>query len=128
MKIFEAFKTSKELVKETEYLKIYKCICDDKQYKIIVTKNSANKHTIIHCIDDYIAWEQTPRLWHLAGKRYADKVPIFKFDTTDNVITLFVVKGKPNGITGLDEGIFRSANRFNDSSLNVIRYCRFKEM
>ncbi len=128
MKIFDAFKNSRQLVEETDFLKIYKCLSENVEYRIIITKKIANKFSIIHCIDDYIAWEQVPRFWRLAGRRYGDRIPIYKFDKTTNIVSIFVVRGAPNGITGLDDGIFCCANNFDISCLNVMTYRRLKEL
>ncbi len=128
MKIFDAFKNSRELVEEAGSVKIYKCFSENVEYRIIITKKIANKFSIIHCIDDYIAWEQVPRFWRLAGRRYGDRIPIYKYDKNKNVVAIFVVRGIPNGITGLDDGIFRCANNFDISCLNVMTYRRFKKL
>ena len=107
-------------------MKIYKCVLNNKEYKIITTKKFANRHTIIHCIDDYIAWEQVPLIPRFAGRMYGDKVPVYKFDKDKNINLIFLVRGKPNGITGLDDGIFRCANNFDDNYISVMIYNRLK--
>jgi len=105
MKIFECFKRSKELIDETEFVKVYKLIYGEKDYKIIITKRAANKHTVIHFINNMVCWEQIPRLFRLAGRQYGDKIPIYKF-TDKPVNTIFVLKGIPLADEGLDDGIF----------------------
>lgn len=127
MKMFDCFKLSKELIGETEFVKIYKIVCNEKDYKILITKKFANKHTIIHFIDNTICWEQVPRFWRLSGRRYGDKIPIYKFD--GKVLnTLFVVKGTPGGDEGLDNGIFRSPKRYDENFVNCMIYKKFKKM
>lgn len=128
MKLFDCFKTSKQFAEETKFVKIYKCVVDDKEYKIIITKKLANKYTIIHCVDDYVAWEQVPRIPRLAGKTYGDKVPLYKCERDKNITSIFVVRGKPNGFVGLDNGIFRCASNFDENYLNVMSYKRFKTL
>ena len=54
MKIFDDFKRSKELIDETEFVKVYKLVCDEKEYRIILTKRIANKRTVIHFVDHTI--------------------------------------------------------------------------
>ena len=102
MKIFDDFKRSKELIDETDFVKIYKLVCDEKEYKIILTKRIANKRTVIHFVDRTILWEQTPWFPRLAGRYYGDKIPIYKF-TDKPVNTIFVLKGVPLA----DEGLAR---------------------
>ena len=127
MKIFEAFKLSKKLAEKTKYVRIYRCTCDRKEYNIILTRRFADKRSVIHCINDYVAWEQLPRMPVLSGLN-GEKVPVYKFSDNKNAVTVFVVRGKPNVITGLDEGIFRGANNFDDRYINVMSYGRFKKI
>ena len=127
MKIFECFKLSKKLVNETAFVKVYQLICEEKEYKIIITKRAANKHTIIHFIDNTVFWEQIPRLPRLAGRQYGDKIPIYKFDG-QILNTIFVIKGTPLGEEGLDDGIFRSPKKYDENFVNCMTYKRFKKM
>ena len=127
MKIFECFKLSRELIDETEFVKVYKLICEEKEYKIILTKWSANKHTVIHFIDNTVCWEQIPRLFRLAGRQYGDKIPIYKF-TDKPVNTIFVLKGIPLADEGLDDGIFRSRKKYDENFVKCMTYKKFKEM
>jgi len=125
MKLFNSFKTNKELIGETDFVKIYKTVCDEKEYKIIITKKFANKYTVIHFIYNCICWEQIPRLWRIAGRRYGDKIPIYKFDEKISN-TIFVVKGTPVGDEGLDNGIFRSPKKYDENYVNCMTYKKFK--
>lgn len=127
MKIFECFKRSKELIDETEFVKVYKLIYGEKDYKIIITKRAANKHTVIHFINNTVCWEQIPRLPRLAGRQYGDKIPIYKF-TDKPVNTIFVLKGILLADEGLDDGIFRSIKKYDENYVNCMTYKKFKEM
>ncbi len=129
MKIFECFKLSKELIDETEFVKVYKLVYDEKEYKIIITKRFANKHTIIYFIDSTIYWEQIPII--IRGSGYVpgrDRIPIYKFDSGKVLNTLFIVKGTPLGDEGLDNGIFRSSKKYDENYVNCISYKKFKGM
>ena len=127
MKLFNSFKTNKQLIDQTKFVKVYSVKCDDKEYTIIIPKRIANKFTVIHFIDNTICWEQVPRFWRLSGRRDGDKIPIYKFD--NKVFnTLFVVKGSPFGDEGLDNGIFRSSKKYDDNCVNCITYSKFKKM
>lgn len=127
MKIFDCFKLSKQLIDETEFVKVYKLVYDEKEYKIIITKHFANKRTIIHFIDNTICWEQIPRFPRFSGIHLGDNIPIYKFD--EKVLnTLFVLRGNPLGDEGLDNGIFRSLKKYDENYVNCITYKKFKEM
>jgi len=128
MKPYDAFKASGKLIEETESVKVYQCSLDEKKYIIIVSKKRANQRTIIHCLDNYVAWQVRYRFPTTGGKAYSDILPIYKFTEDKNHITLFVVKGKPVSIQGLDDGIFCSAKMFHKNSINVMSYKRFKEL
>lgn len=127
MKLFQAFKTNKKLLSSTIYVNIYHVLWNDKEYTIIITKKSANKHTIIHFIDNTIYWEQIPRFPKLTGKDWGDKIPIYKFN--GKVLnTIFVLKGTLLGDEGLDNGIFRSIKRFDENFVNCMTYRHFKKL
>ncbi len=128
MKLFNSFKAAKKLINETEFVRIYKLIHGEKEYKIIITKRFANKHTIIHFANNTVCWEQIPRFPRLVGKPYGEKIPIYKFYGDKFLNTLFVVKGSPLGDEGLDDGIFRSPKRYNENFVNCMTYKKFKNM
>ena len=128
MRMFDCFKRSKELITETEFVKIYKLVCGDKDYTIIIPKKIANKRTVIHFNEDTVCWEQIPLFPRLSGKYYrGDRVPIHKF--VGNLRnTIFVVKGAPLSDIGLDHGIFRSPRKYDEKFVNCMTYKRFKKM
>lgn len=128
MKIFEQYKINKQLIEKTKFVKIYKCDFDGKEYRIVLTKKSANKYSIIHCKDEHIVWQQVPRLFNWGGKAIGTTNVIYKFVQDKNCVTIFIIRGKPNGITGLDDGAFRCANNFDEDYINVMSYSRFKKL
>ena len=128
MKLFEQFKTDKELIGETKFVRIYRCIMNDRDYRIILTKKFANGHTLIHCVNKDVAWEQVPLLPRNAGRNYGDKIPVYRFAEDTGVVQVFVVKGRPNGFVGLDNGVFRCADKFDEGCLNVMSFHRFKKL
>ena len=128
MKLFNSFKTNKELINQTEFVNVYSVKCDEKEYTIIIPKKRANNKTIIHFVDNTIYWEQIPRFHRLAGRQYGDRIPIYKFDNNKFLNTIFVLKGVPLGDEGLDNGIFRSSKKYDENYVNCITYKKFKEM
>ena len=57
-----------------------------------------------------------------------DRIPVAQISPSKDAVTLFIIKGKPNSITGLDEGIFRSVHKFDKKLINVMSEARFKEL
>lgn len=126
MTIYQRFQTEARLCEETEFVQIYRMTVADKQYKIVLTKRRANGHTVIHCERGYVAWEQVPLFPRLTGRNYGDKTPIYTAIPEKDCITLFIVKGKPNGFVGLDDDVFRCADNFDKRCINVMSWRRFK--
>ena len=125
MKMFEAFQNTKELLFNTPFIDVYSVMCNDKEYTVILTRKRANKRTVIYFTDNTIYWEQTPRFPRLAGL-HGEKIPICKFDTANTSNTLFVVRGTPMGDEGVDNGIFRSMKRYDETFVNCMTYKQFK--
>ena len=126
MKLFDSFKTNKELINQTKFVNVYSVKHNDKEYTIIIPRKRANKKTIIHFIDNTICWEQISRFPKLVGQ-CGDRIPIYKFDGKVSD-TLFVVKGAPLGDEGLDNGIFRSSKKYDENFVNCMTYKKFKEL
>ena len=101
---------------------------DGKQYEIYFTRRRANKLSILHCKDNTIEWEQLPVIPRIAGRLYGIPEPIIRLAPQKDCIKIFVVMGKPNSITGLDDGIFRSIHKYDEAYVNVMSVARFKEI
>ena len=101
---------------------------EGKKYEIYFTKKRANRYSIIHCKDNTIEWEQFPVLPRIAGRRYGIREPIIRLSPSKDSLKFFIVMGKPNSITGLDEGVFRSIHKYDESFINVMSEKRFKEL
>ena len=112
----------------TDKIGLVKFEDDNKKYEIYFTRKRANRYSIIHCKNNTIEWEQFPVLPRIAGRRYGIREPIIKLATSKDCIRIFVIMGKPNSITGLDEGIFRSIHKYDENYLNVMSESRFKEL
>ena len=101
---------------------------ENKKYEIYFTRKRANKYSIIHCKNNTIEWEQFPILPRIVGRRYGIREPIISIAPTKECVRIIVIRGKPNSITGLDEGIFRSIHKFDENCINVLSEARFKEL
>ena len=128
MTLYQRFKTEAVLCEQTAFVRIYRLTADGTEYKVVGTKRRANGHSVIHCEHNRILWEQVPLFPRFAGRNYGDKVPIFTAIPEKGCVTVFVVRGKPDGFVGLDEGVFRSADRFDEKSINVMSERRFRRM
>lgn len=128
MTIYQTFQTDARLREKTEYVNVYRMTIDDMEYKVVVTKRRANGHTVIHCEANRITWEQVPRFPRLAGRNYGDKTPIYAAIPEKSCVTVFVVRGKPDGFVGLDSGVFRCADNFDEHGINVMSWRRFTRL
>ena len=99
-----------------------------KKYEIFFTRKRANKYSVIHCKNNTIEWEQFPVLPRIAGRRYGIREPIINIAPTKESVRIVVILGKPNCITGLDEGNFRSVYKYDEAYINVMSESRFKEI
>ncbi|MBO7250552.1 MAG: hypothetical protein J6V42_04690 [Clostridia bacterium] len=98
-------------------------------YRVIVTKKRANKLSLIRCVNSTILWEQMPFLYLRYNERgRGDIIDNITVSVDKNIVTLFVIKGKPRSIWGLDEGVFRSAKQMDASYINVMSEKKFKEL
>lgn len=130
-KIYTCFtKLKKQCQKNwfTDNVKLVKFEEDNKKYEIYFTRKRANRYSIIHCKNNTIDWEQFPVLPRLVGRYYGKREPIIKLSPSKDSIKIFVIMGKPNSISGLDEGIFRSIHKYDENYINVMSEARFKEL
>ena len=98
-----------------------------ENYRVIMTRKRANKLSLIRCSGRTVVWEQIPFLYLRYNERgRGEVIQNIPVAVDRGCITVFVIKGKPRSIWGLDEGIFRSANKFNKSFVNVMSEKRFK--
>ena len=128
MSLYQQFKATKKLVEKTKFVKIYTCRFHDKLYKIVVTKRFADKHTVLKCEENHILWDQIPALFNWGGRMHGEYRPVYQTGQDKGYTVLFVVRGKPNGVIGLDDGIFCSADKFDENCVNVMTYKHFKKL
>ncbi len=128
MEWFAQYRRTRRLVSKTKYTKTFCCTVAFKTYDVTITRRAANKHTVIHCRDGQIVWQQIPRLFNWGGSLQGEFVPIHKCTSDKTHGTVFVVKGRPGGIVGLDDGPFSCADRFDENGINVMTYRRFKRL
>ena len=98
-------------------------------YRVIITRKRANKLSLIRCVNNTILWEQIPFLYLRYNERgRGDVIDYIPVSVDKNMLTLFVIKGKPRSIWGLDEGIFCSVKHMDPSHINVMSEKKFKEL
>ena len=98
-------------------------------YRVIMTKKRANRLTVIRCMNNTVVWEQIPLLCLLNNARgegeVINSIPV---SLNQEYVTLFVIKGRPGRIEGLDEGIFRSAGNFDAACINLMSENKFRHL
>lgn len=129
-KLYTAYLKNKNNAEFFTHLKTVMVEHEGQKYRIIFTRKRANRYSIIHCRGNSIAWEQHPMVPRLVGRTGlgGDRIPVAQISPSKDAVTLFIIKGKPNSITGLDEGIFRSVHKFDKKLINVMSEARFKEL
>ena len=130
-KIYTRFAELKKQAKKdwlTDKIGLVKFEADDKHYEVYFTRKRANKYSIIHCKNSTIEWEQFPVLPRIVGRRYGIRETIISIAPTKECVRIVVILGKPNCITGLDEGVFRSIHKYDENFINVMSETRFKEL
>ena len=131
-KIYDLFKQaakSSTVPTTFEKMNLVRFSDGDKNYEVYFTAKRANKRTIINCVDNFIEWEQLPLLAMSWGGVYGiKKERILSVKPSKEYVRIVVIMGKPTVITGLDDGIFRSANKFDDHYVNVMSETRFKKL
>lgn len=129
--IYDCFLKAKKNISNSSFsekLDIIKFEFDGILYQVFYTKKRANRYSIIHCNGNTISWEQFPVLPRVAGRLSGIKELMISLYPNNSLITIFVIKGKPNSITGLDDGAFRSVHKFDKAYINVMSEARFKEL
>ena len=130
-KIYSRFKALKKQASKdyfTDKLGLVKFEEENKKYEIYFTLKRANRYTIIHCENNTVEWEQFPVLPRIAGRRYGIREPIINVSPSKELVRIVVILGKPNSITGLDEGAFRSVHKYDENYINVMSEARFKDL
>ena len=128
MTLYQQWKATGTLLEVTRFVKVYACRFGGKTYTIVLTKRFANKHTVLKCEGNHVLWDQIPALFNWGGSMHGEYRPVYQTGREKGGIVLFVVRGRPNGVIGLDDGIFRSADNFDESCVNVMTYKRFKRL
>lgn len=130
-KLYARFKEFKKQAAKngfSENVGLVKLEEDNKKYEIYFPLRRANRYSIIHCVNNTVEWEQFPVLPRIAGRLYGIREPIISLSPSKECTRIVVILGKPNSITGLDEGIFRSVHRYDEKHINVMSVARFKEL
>ena len=129
-KIYTRFAESKKSAQArvTDKVSLVRFEDENKKYEVYYTRKRANKYSIIHCVNNTVEWEQFPVLPRIAGRRYGKREPIIKLSPSKDCIRIVVISGKPNSMSGLDEGVFRSVHKYDENYVNVMSEARFKDL
>ena len=126
--VYEAYRRFAVTVEENELYKTETFEFKNESFVVFSSKKSANKATHIHCRDNStVYWEE---LYPFGGMStpYREERVLIKPIADGERTAIVLILGKPGIITGLDEGIFVSANgkRKNKSSIYVMSMAAFK--
>ena len=129
-KIYTRFAESKKSAQArvTDKVSLVRFEDENKKYEVYYTRKRANKYSIIHCVNNTVEWEQFPVLPRIAGRRYGKREPNIKLSPSKDCIRIVVISGKPNSMSGLDEGVFRSVHKYDENYVNVMSEARFKDL
>ncbi len=109
LSLYSAFRTLGKIEEENENVKKTAFELKGQKYVVYTTKQSATKATRIYCeADNTIYWEQLYMMGGISSPCVVKNV-LFKPDRKSDEISIVVIRGKPGGINGLDEGIWVSA-------------------
>lgn len=94
-------------------------------FKVGVTEKSANRHTVIHCRQTGVIWEQ---IHALGVSPVSETVSVCSSSFLErDKICVVLIAGSPANITGLDEGIYLSIKReYGEGGLYVMSAAAFK--
>ena len=130
-KLYTHFKELKNHVPEDWFfdkIGLAKFECDNKKYEIFYPRKRANRYTVIHCRGNTVEWEQFSVFSGIFGRSYSKREPIISLGPTKECVRIIVVMGKPKRITGLNEGKFRSADKYDEDYINVMPWQSFKNL
>jgi hypothetical protein len=127
-KLFTKFKKGSQPNLLFDGMGLVKYCENGKNYEIYFTKRRANKRTFIYCEENTIVWEQLPLLAMSWGSVFGKRRVLMTIAPVKDVVRIVVIMGKPNCITGLDDGIFRSVHKYDENYVNVMSVSRFKKI
>ena len=97
-----------------------------QRYKIYISNQRANRATRIFCRNNgTVVWEQQ---YAVGISPTVERTVLVKPEREKDEIVMVIIKGKPDLISGLDEGIFRSSRGYllGDSDVYVMSETAFK--
>ncbi|MGM9645582.1 MAG: hypothetical protein ACI3XS_02705 [Eubacteriales bacterium] len=123
---FGAFKKSGVLVEKDKLCSVYSLNYGGADYVVKVMNKRAGKHSIIHCYEADIILEKFYRFGLVPSR--TETVMTRKNFAGDKKRGIFVIKGKPMLVKGLDENGFISAIKIPKKSddVYVMLYKNFK--
>ena len=109
LSFYQYFRTYGDVCEESETVKRISFAFDGQKYAVYMTKKAATKATRIYCEEDGTVYREQYYMMGGPCTPSVVKSVLVKPTRGEDEITLVVIKGKPGGITGLDEGIWVSA-------------------
>lgn len=127
--IYKAYLASKNKALKNTHTATVSFAYGGTDYVVVMTKRRACRLSVIRCQNSTVVWEQIPLFYLFRNERgggeVIDSIPVV---VDKKRVNLFVIRGKPGRIEGLDEGIFRSAKNLAPSHINLMSEKKFKEL
>jgi len=121
LSLYETYENNKVVCEKSEYFIKYRFDYADQTIVVCISKKTAGKRTRIHCKENgTVFWEQLyPFGGH--GRPFKKTHPLGHFSPEEgtNEWIFVVIKGMPDMISGLDEGIVCSSRSTKRSCRNV---------
>ena len=126
MSIYNYFRKFGKKINDNDLYSTFEFTLNSRKFVVHYTKNTANKFTQIDCRQDTLSSKQTHPVGHI--RNGFSVTPIIKPKRGKGEIVMVIIKGKPEVITGLDEGIFVSSRGSlkKDSDVYVMSEAAFK--
>ena len=126
LSVYGHYKKYGRCIEKNESYKTVVFEAKGQKYKIYVSNQSANRATRIFCRGNgTVVWEQQ---YAVGISPKIERSVLVKPMRDPNEIVMVIIKGKPDLIGGLDEGIFRSSRGYllGDSDVYVMSETAFK--
>ena len=126
MSIYNYFRKFGKKIDDNDLYSTFEFTMNSQKFIVHYTKNAANRFTQIDCRQDAISSKQTHPIGHI--RSCFSITHIIKPKRGKGEIVMVIIKGKPEIITGLDEGIFVSSRGAlkKDSDVYVMSEAAFK--
>lgn len=137
---WDVFSDTAVLKKENALIRTYEVEYEGKSYVIYETRRRATKNSVIECRKNgTVYWVQYQNavgvkvkgaVKTIKKKKNDDttklEMPLIKSAPKEDRLELLLIRGRPESIQGLDEGVFASASNLRPGVLTVLNEAQMK--